>query len=123
VRKGGSGFPGATNFLGPGCLRLEIPSDVDDLQSEIYIWEPDVAKRCNMGEMLQEADVEVNRVAAENHLPLEDSKHESLVLRSKKRRKGADVKWVKWIGIIMGESLTFDKHWQSRIDKARAMLG
>jgi len=28
-----------------------------------------------MGEMLREADVEVNRIAVENHLTLEDSKH------------------------------------------------
>ena len=39
--------------------------------------------------------MEVNRIAAENHLPLEDYKHEQLVLRTKRRRKAADVKWVK----------------------------
>ena len=46
-----------------------------------------------------------------------------LVLRTKRRRKAVDVKWVKWIGIIIHESLTFDKHWQSGIGKARAILG
>ena len=102
---------------------IEMPSYVDDLQGGIYIWEPDVAKRCNMRAMLEEANVEVNRIAEENHLLLEDSKHEKLVLRIEKRKKSADVKWVKWIGIIMDESLSFDKHWQLRIDKARAMLG
>ena len=102
---------------------IEIPSYVDDLHEGIYIWEPDVAKRCNMGAMLEEADAEVNKIAKENHLPLEDSKHEWLVLRMKRRRKHADVKWVKWIRIIMDERLSFDKHWQLRIDKARAMLG
>ena len=78
-----------------------------------------------MGQMLQEADVGVNSipVAAENHLPLEDTRHEQLVLRKTKRRKSAEVKWIKWIGIIMDESLTFDKYWQACIDKARAMLG
>ena len=72
---------------------------------------------------MEEVNVEVNRIAEENHLPLEDLKHEWLVLRTKKRKTSVDVKWVKWIGIIMDESLSFDKHWQSRIDKTRAMLG
>ena len=108
--------------MGKG-VEIEMPSYVNDLQGGIYIWEPDMAKRCNMGVMLEEANVEVNRIAEENHLPLGDSKHEQLVLRMKKRKKSAVVKWVKWIGIIMDESLSFDKHWQSRIDKARAILG
>jgi len=76
-----------------------------------------------MGVMLDETNVELNRIAEENHLPLKDSKHEKLVLRIKKKKESADVKWVKWIGIIMDKSLLFDKHWQSRIEKARAMLG
>jgi len=41
---------------------------------------------------LEEANIEVNRIAEENHLLLEDSKYERLVLRTKKRRKSADVK-------------------------------
>ena len=73
--------------------KLEISLYIDDLQSGIYIREPDIAKRFNMGEMLQEADVEVNKIAAENHLPLEEPKHEQLILRTKRRRKTADVKW------------------------------
>jgi len=51
-----------------------------------------MAKRCNMGAMLEEANVEVNRIAEENHLPLEDSKHERLVLQTKKRKRSTDVK-------------------------------
>ena len=39
------------------------------------------------------------------------------------RGKNKDVKWVKWIGIIMDESLTFREYWESRIAKARKMLG
>jgi len=60
----------------------------------------------------------INRVAQENHLPLEESKHEKLVLRDRKRNKKAEVKWVKWLGIILDESLTFEKHWRSHIAKA-----
>jgi len=61
-------------------------SYVDDLQEGIYIWEPDVAKRCDMGAILEEADVEVNRIAEENYLPLEDSQHEKLVLKTREGR-------------------------------------
>ena len=89
---------------------IEMPSYVDDLQGGIYICKPDVAKWCNMEVMLEEVNVEVNRIAKENHLLLEDSKHERLVLRTKKRKKSTHVKWVKWIGIIIDESLSFDKH-------------
>jgi len=49
----------------------------------------------------------VNRVAAESHLPLADSKHERLVLRDCQRKKKAVVKWIKWPGVIMDESLSF----------------
>ena len=48
----------------------------------------------------------VNRVAAESHLPLEDSKHERLVL-DRRRKQKAEVKWIKWPGVIMDESLSF----------------
>jgi len=75
-----------------------------------------------MDKVLDEANKIVNRIAAENHLPLEDSKHERLVLKKKRRKKNKDVKWVKWLGIIMNESLTFKEHWKARIKRARAML-
>jgi len=73
-------------------------------------------------QILEGADEIVDRIAVENHLPLEDSKHERLVLRDKRRKKNAEVKWVKWLGIIMDESLTLKEHWKARIQKARAML-
>ena len=64
----------------------------------------------------------VNQVANDNHLPVEESKYQILVLR-KKGRKNKYVKWVKYIGITMDESPTFKEHWKSRITKARRMLG
>ena len=30
---------------------------------------------------------------------------------------------MKWLGIILDETLQFDHHWKSRIDKARKLLG
>ena len=46
----------------------------------------------------------------------------TLVLR-KKRRKNSEVKWVKWLGIILDEPFSFKEHWKSRIQKARNMIG
>jgi len=78
-----------------------------------------MARGIKMDEVLDETDKIVNRIAAENHLPLEDSKHERLILKKKRRRKNKDVKWVKWLGIIMDESLTF-KEWAVRSLKEAA---
>jgi len=36
-----------------------------------------------MDEVLDEADKIMNRIAAENHFPLKDSKHERLILQKK----------------------------------------
>jgi len=74
------------------ALRIKFPradiamsSYMDDLRGGIYIWDAGAAKGCNMEEMLQRAHVTVNRVAAENHLSLKNSKHERLVLRDDAR--------------------------------------
>jgi len=75
-----------------------------------------------MNRILKEADVIVNKIAAENHLPLKESKHECLVLKKNRKKKNKDVKNVKWLGIIMDESLTFKELWKARIKKAQAML-
>lgn len=53
---------------------------------------------------------------------MDKTKHKQLVLRKKKRRKSVEVGGVKWIRVIMDESLIFDKHWQMRFDNARGML-
>jgi len=41
--------------------------------------------------MLDEADEIVNSITAENYLPLEESKHEHLILRTKRRKKNKEV--------------------------------
>ena len=48
---------------------------------------------------------------------------ERLIFRSKRKGKRKDVKWVKWLGIIVNEDLLFDHHWKSQISKARKLLG
>jgi len=66
-----------------------------------------------MDEVLEEVDTIVNRIAAENHLPIKDSNHERLILQKKRRKKNKNVNWVTWLGIIMDESLIFKEHWNA----------
>ena len=98
----------------------EIPSYIDDLHVNICNWN---RIHVDMELLLKRIDEVVNRIAKENHLHLKESKHETLVLSKKRRQKNKDVKWVKWIAIIIDESLSFKEHWKSRIAKARKMLG
>ena len=59
-------------------------------------------------------------------MPTAPDKHERLVIWSsegRKKRRGGETKWVKWLGIILDEDLSFDVHWQKRVEKARSLLG
>jgi len=66
-------------------LALGLSKIVPDVG--VSIWERIMARGIKMVEVLDEADKIVIRIAAENHLPLEDSKHERLVLQKKRRGK------------------------------------
>ena len=60
--------------------------------------------------------------------PTGKDKHETIVFNpggtgSGKRKKRAEVERVKWPGIILDETLEFDHHWKSHVDKARKLLG
>ena len=46
-------------------------------------------------------------MAEEHRLLLEISKEEEILFRKTTRKKKAKRKWVKWLGIICDESLTF----------------
>jgi len=74
------------------CWYLELPWYEDDLQLEVLIWQREMARSIDMDSILKKADIIVNRIAAENHLPLKDSKHEQLVLKKKRWKKNKDVK-------------------------------
>ena len=52
-------------------------------------------------------------------MPLETEKEEVLHLRKNRKKRNADRKYVKWLGVIFDDSLDFDIHWKSRIAKAR----
>ena len=67
----------------------ELPSYVDDLHINICKWN---RIHVDMELLLKRIGEVVNQVAKENHLPLEESKHEKLVLRKQRRQKNKDVK-------------------------------
>ena len=67
----------------------KLPSYVDDLYVNIYNWNRIYV---DMELLLKRVDEVVNWVVKENHLPLEELKHEKLVLRKKRRQKNKDVK-------------------------------
>lgn len=62
-------------------------------------------------------------MANKHNLLLQKSKHKRLILKRKKRRKNSNVKMIKWLEIIMDESLTFKEYWKARILKVRNILG
>ena len=82
----------------------------------------------NMKEVLKGVDKVVGLVAAKWDLPLEKEKHEEIVFNhggvgSGKKKKRYKVEEVKWLGIIVDDTLDFDHHWKSRLAKARQVLG
>lgn len=100
----------------------ELPSYVDDLHLNICIWNRTHAG-LDMNLILERADKAVHKVAEECYLPLEDSKHERLVLRQNRRKENSEVRTVKWVGLVMDESLSFKEHWKERLGKAKRLLG
>ena len=80
-----------------------------------------------MKEVLKEVDMVVGLVASKWDLPLEKEKHEDIVFNpggvgSGKKKKRSEVEKVKWLGIIVDNTLDFDHHWKSRLAKARQLL-
>ena len=103
---------------------IEIPSYVDDILVCIL----DKEKKGDMRAKLDQANMIVNQTAAKWTRPLEKDKHETIVFNrggtgNWKRKQIAEVERVKWLAIILGETLEFDYHWKSRIAKARKLLG
>ena len=71
-------------------------------------------------------DEVVGEVSKECGMLTAPDKHERLVIRSgegRGKRKKGETNWVKWLRIILDEDLTFDNHWQKRVEKARNLLG
>ena len=105
-------------------LNMEVPSYVDDIM--VCVLDQDVIE--NMKDVLEGVDKMVGTIAKKWNLPLEKEKHEKIVFNPKgvgsgRRKKRSEVEKVKWLGIIVDETLDFDHHWKSRIAKANQLLG
>ena len=84
-------------------------------------------RRERMQDLIARVQRVVAEVAAEQKLPLAADKEESMVLRGgcgrKKRRRNGLAEKVKWLGVILDDSLDFKEHWRHRIGKPRSLLG
>ena len=103
-------------------LDIEVPFYVDDIMACVL----DREGVENVKEVLKEVDKGVGLVAAKWDLPLEKEKHEEIVfnqggLGSGKKKKRSEVEKVKWLGIIVDDTLDFDHYWKSRHAKARQL--
>ena len=104
-------------------LEIEVPSYVDDIMA--CILDKDGVE--NMKEVVKEVDKVIGAVAAKWDLPLEKEKHEEIVFNQGgvgcgKRKRRSEVEKVKWLGIIVDDTLDFNHHWKSRLAKARQLL-
>ena len=90
---------------------IAIPSYVDDILVCII----DTGNTGDKKAKLDQANMIVNQRAAKWTLPLEKGNHETIVFNlggtsSGKSKKRAEVERVKWLGIILDETLKFDHH-------------
>ena len=112
-----------------GRVEVQLPSYVDDLHCGLYDRRgagEQEDKHERMQDLIARVQGVVAEVAAEQRLPLAANKEESMVLRGgcgrKKRRRNGLTEKVKWLGVILDDSLDFKEHWRHRIGKARSLL-
>ena len=111
---------GSRSWDGSGSGRgTAIPSFVDGMCTDIVVWEGG----CNMQRVETNVKRIVREVAEECKFPIETDKEEVLHIRKSRKKKNADRRYVKWLGVIFDDSLDFDMHWKSRSAKARKALG
>ena len=90
-------------------------SYVDDIHIGVY--GKSHGEEEEYGGWIERVDEVMGEVSQEWGMPTASDKHERLVVRGgegRKRKRNKEVKWVKWLGIILDEDLTFDTHWQRR---------
>ena len=81
---------------------LELPSYVDDIMASLMDW----GGTRDTTRMLDKANGIVTEVVAKWELPLEESKTERLILKNKRKRRKPN--YVKWLEMILDETLSFD---------------
>ena len=95
---GGGGGGGAGRVRqNQGNVNVEVPSFVDDMCIDIVDWEGG----CNMQKEVVNFKRIVREVEEECRLPLETDKMEVLELGKNRKKKIADWKYVKWLGVIL----------------------
>ena len=103
---------------------VEVFSYVDNIHIGVYY--RSLREEEEQGRWVVRVDEVMGEVSKEWGMPTAPDKHERLVIRrdeGRKKRKRGEMKSVKWVGIILDEDLSFDNHWQKRVDKARNLLG
>ena len=102
-----------------GAVDVEVPSFVDDMSMDVINWEG------NANMQAAEANVKkiVREVAEECRLPLEVDKETTLHLRKSRKKRKADRKYVKWLGVIFDGSLDINMHGKSRHDPVYRDVG
>ena len=85
---------------------VELPSFVNNMCADIIVWE----RGCNMNRVEDNVKRTVWEVAEECQLPIETDKEEVLHLRTTRKRRNTERKYVKWLGVIFDDSLEFDMH-------------
>ena len=103
---------------------VEVFSYVDDIHIGVY-GKPHRDEE-EHGGWVERVDKVMAEVFEEWGMPTASDKYERLVERGgkgRKRKRNKEVNWVKWLGIILDEDLTFDTHWQRGIEKAQKLLG
>ena len=115
---GGAGVAGAN-----AEVDFEVPSFVDDMCIDIISREG--INNNNTDMQLMETNVKriVREVAEASRMPIETDKEEVLHLQESRKKRNADRKYVKWLGVIFDNSLDFDIHWKSWLAKASKALG
>ena len=91
---------------------VEVFSYVDDIHIGVY--GRSQREEVEQGTWVERVDEVVGEVSKEWGMPTVPDKHERLVIWSgegRKKRKRGETKWVKWLGIILHEYLSFDNQW------------
>ena len=114
----------------PG-IGVEFTLYVDNLHCGLYDLREscrgmeEVERREEMWDLVDRVSTVLKEVADERGLLLAEDKEERLILRGgngRRGRRGACEK-VKWLVVILDEDLDFGPHWETRIAKARNLLG
>ena len=103
---------------------VEVFSYVDDIHIGVY--GKSRGEEEEHGGWMGRMDEVMREVSKEWGMPMAPDKYEKLVMQEaegRKRKRMKEVKWVKWLGIILDEDLSFDTHWQKWIEKARSLPG